>query len=156
MSWTDIKQMLKEAKEADDLVASKICSLKFDINAFTMLLDDPYEQQNDDKSNPVKVDISLELSAYGNARKYFEEKKHAKKKEDKTIEASGKALKSAQIKTNKALKEVQLKSSIIKSRKVLWFEKFFWFISSENYIVIGGRDAQQNEMIVKRYFCVFF
>lgn len=36
-------------------------------------------------------------------------------------------------------------------RKVHWFEKFNWFISSENYLVISGRDAQQNEMIVKRY-----
>uniref|UniRef100_H2YKU7 Ribosome quality control complex subunit NEMF n=1 Tax=Ciona savignyi TaxID=51511 RepID=H2YKU7_CIOSA len=34
---------------------------------------------------------------------------------------------------------------------VFWFEKFLWFISSENYLVIGGRDAQQNEIIVKRY-----
>ena len=31
------------------------------------------------------------------------------------------------------------------------FEKFFWFISSENYLIIGGRDQQQNELIVKRY-----
>jgi len=31
------------------------------------------------------------------------------------------------------------------------FEKFFWFISSENYLVIGGRDQQQNELIVKKY-----
>ena len=31
------------------------------------------------------------------------------------------------------------------------FEKFFWFISSENYLVIGGRDQQQNELVVKRY-----
>ena len=31
------------------------------------------------------------------------------------------------------------------------FEKFYWFISSENYLVIGGRDQQQNELIVKRY-----
>jgi len=36
-------------------------------------------------------------------------------------------------------------------RKVHWFEKFNWFISSENYLIISGRDAQQNEMIVKRY-----
>ena len=124
-----------------------------------MLLEDPYDQTNDTSksaisnksTNPSKVDISLELSAYGNATKYFVERKHAKRKEDKTIEASGKALKSAQIKTAKAMKEVQIKSSIIKSRKVLWFEKFYFFISSENYIVIGGKDAQQNEMIVKRY-----
>ncbi len=31
------------------------------------------------------------------------------------------------------------------------FEKFLWFITSDNYIVIGGRDAQQNEILVKRY-----
>lgn len=31
------------------------------------------------------------------------------------------------------------------------FEKFLWFISSENYLIISGRDQQQNEMIVKRY-----
>ncbi|XLR27683.1 hypothetical protein S83_055583, partial [Arachis hypogaea] len=36
-------------------------------------------------------------------------------------------------------------------RKVHWFEKFNWFISSENYLIISGRDSQQNEMIVKRY-----
>jgi len=36
-------------------------------------------------------------------------------------------------------------------RKAAWFERFNWFISSENYLVISGRDAQQNELIVKRY-----
>jgi predicted ribosome quality control (RQC) complex YloA/Tae2 family protein len=30
-------------------------------------------------------------------------------------------------------------------RKVHWFEKFNWFISSENYLIISGRDAQQND-----------
>lgn len=42
-------------------------------------------------------------------------------------------------------------AAITHMRKVHWFEKFNWFISSENYLVISGRDAQQNEMIVKRY-----
>ena len=36
-------------------------------------------------------------------------------------------------------------------RKPFWFEKFLWFISSENYMVLAGRDAQQNELLVKRY-----
>ncbi|VAI14099.1 unnamed protein product [Triticum turgidum subsp. durum] len=36
-------------------------------------------------------------------------------------------------------------------RKVHWFEKFNWFISSENYLIVSGRDAQQNELVVKRY-----
>lgn len=34
---------------------------------------------------------------------------------------------------------------------VFRFEKFYWFISSENYLVIGGRDQQQNELVVKKY-----
>lgn len=36
-------------------------------------------------------------------------------------------------------------------RKVFWFEKFDWFISSENYLVISGKSAQMNEMLVKKY-----
>ena len=36
-------------------------------------------------------------------------------------------------------------------RKIFWFEKFDWFISSENYLVIAGKNAQQNEALVKRY-----
>lgn len=42
-------------------------------------------------------------------------------------------------------------AAISHMRKVHWFEKFNWFISSENYLVISGHDAQQNEIIVKRY-----
>jgi hypothetical protein len=41
--------------------------------------------------------------------------------------------------------------SVTKARKQYWFEKFIWFISSENYLVIGGRDRQQNEQVVRRY-----
>jgi predicted ribosome quality control (RQC) complex YloA/Tae2 family protein len=40
---------------------------------------------------------------------------------------------------------------LARARKALWFEKFYWCISSEGYLIIGGRDAQQNEAIVKRY-----
>ena len=44
-----------------------------------------------------------------------------------------------------------MKSNVVNIRKQYWFEKFYWFISSENYLVISGRDMQQNEMIVKKY-----
>jgi predicted ribosome quality control (RQC) complex YloA/Tae2 family protein len=39
-------------------------------------------------------------------------------------------------------------SSII---RLFRFEKFYWFISSDNYIVLGGRDQQQNDLLVKRH-----
>lgn len=78
-------------------------------------------------------------------------KRNAANKQRKTLESQGKALKSAEKKTMQTLKEVQTITNINKARKVFWFEKFYWFVSSENYLVISGRDQQQNELIVKRY-----
>ena len=49
------------------------------------------------------------------------------------------------------LKQASKNKTITKARKQYWFEKFYWFISSENYLVIGGRDQQQNEIVVKKY-----
>ncbi|XP_015206020.2 ribosome quality control complex subunit NEMF isoform X1 [Lepisosteus oculatus] len=103
------------------------------------------------KNKPLLVDVDLSLSAYANAKKYYDHKRHAAKKEQKTVEAAEKAFKSAEKKTKQTLKEVQTVTTIQKARKVYWFEKFLWFISSENYLIIAGRDQQQNEMIVKRY-----
>jgi predicted ribosome quality control (RQC) complex YloA/Tae2 family protein len=66
--------------------------------------------------------------------RYYYKKRSAAKKQQKTLESQGKALKSAERKTKQTLKEVQTMTSISKARKVFWFEKFFWFISSENYL----------------------
>ena len=49
------------------------------------------------------------------------------------------------------LREVAVTALVTKARKTYWFEKFYWFVSTENYLVIAGRDQQQNELIVKRY-----
>ncbi|XP_053365536.1 ribosome quality control complex subunit NEMF-like [Clarias gariepinus] len=103
------------------------------------------------KNKPLFVDVDLGLSAYANSKKYYDHKRTAAKKEQKTVEAAEKAFKSAEKKTKQTLKEVHTVTTIQKARKVFWFEKFLWFISSENYLVIAGRDQQQNEMIVKRY-----
>ena len=60
-------------------------------------------------------------------------------------------MKSAERKAKQTLKEAAVVSRIHKARKTHWFEKFYWFISSENYLLIGGRDQQQNELVVKKY-----
>lgn len=36
-------------------------------------------------------------------------------------------------------------------KKRYWFEKFKWFISSDDYLVLAGRDSIQNEILVKRH-----
>jgi predicted ribosome quality control (RQC) complex YloA/Tae2 family protein len=44
-----------------------------------------------------------------------------------------------------------MKAQMQHIRKILWFEKFYWFISTENYLILSGRDAQQNEILFKKY-----
>ncbi|XP_055371755.1 ribosome quality control complex subunit NEMF homolog [Condylostylus longicornis] len=162
MSWPDIHDLVKAAQLNGDPVASSIKQLKLEVNHIALTLSDPFknvscpsedhDNEDDDETLPTLViDVDLALSAWANARKYYDQKRSAAKKEQKTIDASEKALKSAERKTQQTLKEVRTISTITKARKVYWFEKFYWFISSENYLVIGGRDAQQNELIVKRY-----
>ncbi|XP_035529200.1 nuclear export mediator factor Nemf-like [Morone saxatilis] len=179
VDWTEIGIIVKDAQAAGDPVACAIKELKLQTNHITMLLKNPYiseeDQEEEEKKDvveekgkknknkdkgqnkklqrnkPMLVDVDLGLSAYANAKKYYDFKRSAEKKEHKTIEAADKAMKSAEKKTQKTLKEVQTVVTIQKARKVYWFEKFLWFISSENYLVIAGRDQQQNEMIVKRY-----
>ena len=35
--------------------------------------------------------------------------------------------------------------------KTYWFQDFYWFYSTEGYLVVGGKNKEQNELIVKKY-----
>ncbi|KAL8820899.1 MAG: hypothetical protein Q9223_000984 [Gallowayella weberi] len=101
----------------------------------------------------LAIDIDLALSPWSNARQYYDQKKTAAVKEQKTLQSSAKALKSTERKVNADLKKgLQQEKQVLRPvRKQLWFEKFLYFISSEGYLVLGGKDAQQNEILYKRY-----
>ncbi|KAF6228332.1 hypothetical protein HO133_008062 [Letharia lupina] len=101
----------------------------------------------------LAVDIDLALSPWSNARQYYEQKRSAAVKEQKTLQSSEKALKSTEKKISADLKKglKQEKEVMRPQRKAIWFEKFVYFISSEGYLVLGGKDAQQNEILYKRY-----
>ncbi len=99
----------------------------------------------------LKVELDLDFNAYANARIHYEKRKQHIVKQQKTVDANEKALKAAEKKAQQQLSQVRTKTAIQHVRKPLWFEKFNWFVTSENYLVISGRDAQQNELIVKRY-----
>jgi predicted ribosome quality control (RQC) complex YloA/Tae2 family protein len=36
-------------------------------------------------------------------------------------------------------------------RKAMWFEKFYWFVTCDGWLILSGRDSHQNELLVKRY-----
>ena len=52
---------------------------------------------------------------------------------------------------NKMNEREEMKSTIKVKEEMLWFEKFRWFILPEEILVIGGRDAQSNVNIIKKY-----
>ena len=55
------------------------------------------------------------------------------------------------------LREVEVKlekektKTTIPPRKIEWYEKYHWIITSNGILAIGGRNVEQNESIVKKY-----
>lgn len=77
---------------------------------------------------------------------FYENKKKNYQKELRTKEASEQVLKIAEKDAMKIIekKKNEYFSKNIPTRKQFWFEKFYWFISSEGVLVISGRDSHQN------------
>lgn len=101
----------------------------------------------------IAIDVDLGLSPWSNARLYYGQKKTAAIKEQKTLQSSVKALKSTERKINADLKKAltQEKETLRPVRKPFWFEKFIFFISSEGYIVLGGRDMHQSDILYTKH-----
>ena len=156
IAWNDIARMIKEEKKAGNPLANLIYKLNLEKNQVTLLLDAANDDDNDVFANfdpVVRIDIDLHISAQMNIRKYFEIKKKSYEKEQKTKTAANAAIQDAE---KNAVKEIvkhrqQQQKTGDRMRKIFWFEKFDWFISSENYLIISGKNAQQNEALVKRY-----
>ena len=47
--------------------------------------------------------------------------------------------------------EEEAKKQARKDKKREWYEKFHWFISSQGFLCIGGKDATSNEIVVKKH-----
>uniref|UniRef100_A0A4W3JBH5 Ribosome quality control complex subunit NEMF n=1 Tax=Callorhinchus milii TaxID=7868 RepID=A0A4W3JBH5_CALMI len=160
IDWTEIGNIVKEAQAQDDPVACSIKDLKLQTNHITMLLKNLYVTTDEEDQQGVDVEEEVGIEEVKGKKKKNRNKQQKKMPQknkpmlvdvDLSLSAYGNAFKSAEKKTKKTLKEAQTVITIQKARKVYWFEKFLWFVSSENYLVIAGRDQQQNEIIVKRY-----
>ena len=95
--------------------------------------------------------INLRHSIQANADKYYSRSKKAEKK----LRGAEKKLQETRAKIEETKKQVTLVKAtqrpLAKRRKKEWFEKFRWFHSSDGFLVIGGRDATTNEIIIKRH-----
>jgi hypothetical protein len=101
----------------------------------------------------MEVEFDLTISVDENAGVYFDLSKKAKKKLAGAIEAledSKKKLNDLEGKEDKFWEKEKEKQEK-KDRKIEWYEKFHWFISSEGFLCVGGKDATSNEIVVKKH-----
>ncbi|MBI5390010.1 DUF814 domain-containing protein [Candidatus Woesearchaeota archaeon] len=100
----------------------------------------------------VELTLSLKKSLEENASTYFDAAKKVKKKIEgakRTIGVYEKKL--AELEQKEDLRQAKEQSQIKAPMKKEWYEKFRWFISSEGFLCIGGRDATSNEVLVKKH-----
>ena len=105
--------------------------------------------------------LSLRKSVFDNAALFYKRGKRAKRKlkgakeafeqtrkKLEEVEAKiGEAETSEKTRPAEALKELAER----KIRRKKWFEKFRWFVSSDGFLVVAGKDAVSNEVLVKKY-----
>ena len=97
----------------------------------------------------MKLELDFEKSIEENASLCFEQSKKAKRKLlglQKAIED-----KKSAIARHKKASNKEAPTTPTKKQKQEWFESFHWFLSSDNFLVISGRSAKNNEQIVKKH-----
>lgn len=155
MDWNALEQLVLMEKDNENPIALLIHKLELEKERVILALPDMNDwDDNIDAPKLHNVSLSIKESAHGNAREMFARYRASKEKEEKTAESSSMALEAAEAKAKKQLAEAQRKKELVRvlpARKPMWFEKFAWFITSDNYLVVAGKDAQQNEQLVKRY-----
>jgi len=97
----------------------------------------------------VEIILDPSKTLQQNAAYYFEKGKKAKSK----IEGIKKTIDLYNIKLIKVEKEqIQLEEAKERVKRTpRWYERFRWFITSEGFLVVGGRDAGSNELVVKKH-----
>ncbi|MCD6464012.1 DUF814 domain-containing protein [Candidatus Woesearchaeota archaeon] len=108
----------------------------------------------------MKIVLDVRKSLQENAATFFENAKKAKKK----LEGALKALNLLKQKIERLEREIDLlkqesKSQIqdmqhvftMQKRKTFWFEKFRWCLLPGNVLILAGRDATTNEILIKKY-----
>ncbi len=100
------------------------------------------------KLDGYEVELDPKLSAMKNASKYFDEAKEYSqkaKRAEETLEELKKKLQSLSAEIEEKSRE-----SAISFRKKEWYEKYRWSFTRHGYLVIAGKDQDQNESIVRK------
>jgi len=93
------------------------------------------------KINDITIEVDPKKSVVANANVYFEKAKKAKRK----IQGLKKAMKELH------KKKVKVKKKKLKKKKREWYDKFRWFLSTDGFLVVAGKDAKTNEQLIRKH-----
>ncbi len=138
-SYYEIGDKLKEAKE------NKMEDLEYFLKM---------EPRNkaifiDINKTPVKLDIMKSIGE--NANFFYNRGKKIEKKIVGTLKAISETEEQLEKLKDEKLQMDEKVEFLIKPPKKKWYEKYRWFKSSEQFLVIGGKDASSNEAIFKKH-----
>lgn len=131
-SWDEIKSILKKAK--DTIPNAKLIVSIDQVKGII--------QMNIDGNN---FDIDISKTIPQNAQLYYEKAKKLSKKQEGAIKAIEQTKLSMVKKEKRATKKHRV------NVKKHWYDKFRWFLSSDGFLIIGGKDADTNEEIFNKY-----
>jgi predicted ribosome quality control (RQC) complex YloA/Tae2 family protein len=109
----------------------------------------------------LRFGLDLHGQLYDDAGSYYERSKRAKQKMEgakAALEETRRKLTEIEAKIQKAetlefAKPAEVAEELVK-RKIKhkeWFEKFHWFTSSDDFLVVAGKDAVSNEVLIKKH-----
>jgi predicted ribosome quality control (RQC) complex YloA/Tae2 family protein len=136
VSWSEIEEKVQGARKTGMRLADKIISFDPKEGTITLELDEE------------KVEIDIRLSAGENASRYYEAAKKAESKRKGAESALKDELE--KIKELESHEPLAKEEALREKREKKWYERYRWFISSDDFLVIGGRDLRTNEILVKK------
>lgn len=139
-SFKEIAKTLKKAKK-EGMAEAQIYDGMDKLGNLTLDIED------------TKINIDPKLKVPENAQVYYEKAKKAKRKIKGALIAIENTKK--QLEKMRAKKDIEMEKILYPKKRVKkdlkWYEKLRWFLSSDGTLVVGGRDANTNESVVKKY-----
>jgi len=138
-AWKQIISDLQKEKESELVPARYFQALDSKHRILTVSLD----------GSTLQLDLTRSIQA--SAARFYEKGKKAQRK----LKGAEKALRGTRTKIEdlqqKKRQIVKVKKPPPVRREKVWYEKFRWLYSSDGSLVIGGKDATTNEILIKKH-----
>jgi predicted ribosome quality control (RQC) complex YloA/Tae2 family protein len=139
-SWLEIIKIIKDARKKKAKGTEIVESID-KMGNITLILEGQ------------RIVMDSNLSIPENAETYYNKGKKAKRKikgVNIAIDKTVKEIEKAESRRDVAMEQVKIPQKRVK-KELKWFEKMRWFLSSNGFLVVGGRDAATNETVVKKH-----